>query len=198
MLLALLVMVTVIMKVLALSCLIVLSLAGEICLPKGWKLEWSFPGDGNIEFVLDIDQHTWSSYGWVGIGMKYPDEIAGMEGADINNIILDTMPEDRYAEYNGMPTPDVEFDDGTGINGVNNILEPRLDGYVYTWKRPINSGDLFDKIYTEGEKMRLLWACGQVLGDVQMKHMVSDRDVADIELSEDFSIGCDESFVQLN
>ena len=187
-------MVTVfIMKFLILSCLLVLCLAGEVCLPKGWVLTWDFSGTGTIDFTLTIDQHSWLTYQWVGIGFKYTDEEEGMTGADINNIILNEMPEDRFAEYNGMPVPDIEYD-----GGQDNIQNASLDNLVYSWSRPVDSGDGYDKIYVQDAEMRVLWACGKVMNGVQMKHMVGDRDVTTVVLSNDYSSDCADSFLQLN
>lgn len=179
------------MKFIVLSCLILVSLAGEACLPKGWVLKWVFPDEETIEFSLEIDADTWDNYGWVGIGFKYPDDASAMIGADINNFILNELPTDRYAVINGLPSLDID------IGGTNDISDASLDGYTYTWKRPVNSGDEFDKVYIKNDPMRVLWACGQVDGVVQKKHDGDDRDTLDIVLSDDFEISCDEAFIQL-
>ena len=175
------------------SCLLALGLAGQVCLPKGWVLTWDFPSTSTIEFSLTIDQYTWTNYQWVGIGFKYPDEEEGKVGADINNIILNEMPGDSFAEHNGAPVPDIELP-----GGEDNILNPSLQDMVYSWSRPVDSGDGYDKVYVEDAEISVLWACGKVLNGVQVKHTDSDRDATTVVLSEDYSSGCSDAFLQIN
>ena len=180
------------MKILVLSVLIVSCLAGKACLPKGWTLEWEYPDDKNVQFSLTLNEETLDDYDWVGIGFKYQDDQDAMIGADINNFILeDDGPTDRYATINGLPSLDVE------IGGEDNIIDPSYSEPTYVWTRPIDSQDEYDKVYAPESPMRVLWACGQVMGVVQCKHDDDDRDTMDITL-DDGSYGCDDSFVQLN
>ena len=166
--------------------------AGEVCLPKTWVLSWTYPDDSTIEFVLLLDEATWVDYEWVGIGFKYPEEMTGMTGADMTNIILNELPTDRYSDFNEVPELDID------LGGTDDVVEPTVEGLGYTWKRPIDSGDQYDKVYVVGANLRLLWACGQVDGGVQVKHLDYDRGTVDIVLSEEFYHGCEESFLQLN
>ncbi|OMJ88844.1 hypothetical protein SteCoe_9146 [Stentor coeruleus] len=174
------------MKYLLILCLLGLALSGRICLPKGWTLEWSFPDSLNIDFKLTLLSDTLDEFGWVGIGLKYDEDGSGMTGADINNFILTDNPSDRYAESNGEPTLD------TDLGGDDNIINPVYDSatFTYTWSRLVVSGDVYDKEYIKDDPYQLLWACGQMSGDVQLKHDSDNRDIIDIVLSEDFDKDC--------
>ena len=58
--------------------------------------------------------------------------------------------------------------------------------------------DGFDKTYERGRNIRILWAAGKMMGDVQMKHFTNDRGIVDAILSNDFELGCFNEFLQLN
>lgn len=175
------------MKYLLIICLLGLSLSGKVCLPTGWTLEWSFPDSSNISFELVLQLETLEEFGWVGIGFKYDEEETGMAGADIINFILTDMPIDAYSESNSEPVSDIEF------GGEDNILTPTYDieTFTYTWTKPIISGDDYDKEYIENDSYQLLWACGQMSGDVMLSHDSDNRDTIDITLSDDFDLDCD-------
>lgn len=176
------------MKYAFLLCLLGIALSGRICLEKDWTLEWSFPDEENINFKLILDQETLDLFGWVGIGFKFPDEGSGMAGADINNFILANLPTDRYADSDSLPDLDED------LGGSNHIIDPVWDAatLTYSWSRPVNSGDIYDKEYIKDAEYKLLWAAGMMIGETQMKHFSDDRAMEDIILSDDFEDGCEE------
>ncbi|OMJ82536.1 hypothetical protein SteCoe_16768 [Stentor coeruleus] len=175
------------MKLFILCSVISLALSGRVCLPKSWILEWSFPDDSHIDFSLTLDSQTLSSYDWVGIGFKYITDGDGMDKADINNFFLTSIPVDSYALISAQPCLDTYF------GGTEDILNAVYDSttLVYTWTREIDSGDIYDKVYTEGCSMKLLWACGMVdaYGE-QLMHLDDDKEMIDIILSADYDYGC--------
>lgn len=164
---------------------------GKICLPKGWLLEWNFLDQDEIGFKLILDADTSENYGWVGIGFKYEEEIGvAMVGADITNIVFDDAFTDRIALINGMPEEDIKYG-GTDDNHMTTASY--VDGIrTFSWARPLISGDQNDKIYTIGKVYKLLWARGDVIDGIQMKHFTVDRDVTLITLDSEFSSGCPE------
>ena len=62
----------------------------------------------------------------------------------------------------------------------------------------MDSGDGYDKNYVEDAEISVLWACGKVLNGVEVKHADSDRDVTTVVLSENYSSGCSDTFLQIN
>lgn len=168
--------------------------AGKVCLPKDWVLEWTWPSQDLISFTLKLNSLTWEKYNWVGIGFKSSEDGAGMTGADINNFVLGKSLTDRHALSNRLPKLDTE------LGGNDNIFFNSLDleQFTYTWTRPVSTLEDFDKNYYKGACFKLLWACGKMMGEVQMKHFSNDRGILEISLSEDFSIGCSPDFLSLN
>lgn len=161
--------------------------SGSVCLPKGWELSWTFTTSSTIQFTLTLPESISPKYQWVGIGFKYSsDEKNSMVGADINNIILGSNPIDSYAQCNCMPTADTEL---SGTDDTKNAYYD-ISNLIYTWERPIDSGDSYDKIYKKDEELNLLWACGKVISGIQMRHMVPDRGTISIILSENFNLPC--------
>ncbi|OMJ83847.1 hypothetical protein SteCoe_15148 [Stentor coeruleus] len=174
------------MNYLLISCLLIQAFSGRICLSIGWTLEWSFPDSSNIDFKLILISDTIDNFGWVGIGLKYDEEEIGMANADITNFILTDLPTDQYSESNSEPIYDID------IGGNENIINPLYDKktFTYTWTRPINSGDIYDKEHIENDSYQLLWACGQMSEDIPLKHERENRDTVNIELSEEFDKDC--------
>jgi hypothetical protein len=164
---------------------------GKVCLPKGWVLEWTFLDQEEIGFKLVLDAGTSENYGWVGIGFKYEEEAGvAMVGADITNIIFEDIFTDRIALTNGMPDEDVKCG-GTDDNHMTTASY--IDGIrTFSWVRPLSSGDQYDKEYIIGKEYKLLWATGDVINGIQMKHFTVDRDVTLITLDLEFSGGCPE------
>lgn len=162
---------------------------GKVCLPKGWVFEWTFPTLEEVGFKLTLDADTSENYGWVGVGLKYEDEAGvAMIGADIANIIFDNIFTDRIALTNGMPDEDIKYG---GTEDLHVTTATYVDGIrTFSWVRPTNSGDQYDKIYTFGKVYKLLWARGDVIDGIQMKHFTVDRDVTLITLDTDFEGGC--------
>ena len=161
--------------------------SGSVCLPKGWELSWTFTTSDTIEFVLNLPESISPKYQWVGIGFKYlTDEKRSMTGSDMNNIILGSNPVDSYAECNCIPTKD------TDLSGTDDTRNAYYDtsNLKYTWERPLDSGDSYDKVYKKDEELELLWACGKVVSGIQVRHMVPDRGTISITLSEDFRLPC--------
>ena len=179
------------MKVLLISLLLVCSLGGKVCLPKGWILEWTFYRTSEIGFKLTIDEHTWENYGWVGIGIKEASAAVGMVGSDITNIIIGGEKTDRFSTVNGLPQLDVE------LGGTDDILNPteRFENgqHGFTWTKKMDTLDRYDTLYVQGRDYNLLWACGDVMNGVQMKHFTVDRDRLIITLDEDYEKDCEDS-----
>ncbi|OMJ76965.1 hypothetical protein SteCoe_23551 [Stentor coeruleus] len=162
---------------------------GKVCLPKGWVLEWTFPTLKEIGFKLTLDADTSANFGWVGVGFKYESEAGiAMVGADITNIIFDDTFSDRVALTNGMPDEDKKYKGTDDLYGLSSTFEDGIR--TFTWVRPANSGDDKDKIYTIGKVYKLLWACGDVIDGIQMKHFTVDRDVTLLTLDAGFEGGC--------
>lgn len=82
----------------------------------------------------------------VGIGFKYETDGDGMDKADINNFFLTGIPVDSYALIRAQPCLDTYF------GGTEDIFNAAYDSttLVYTWTRERDSGDDYDKVYTEG------------------------------------------------
>lgn len=165
--------------------------AGKVCLPKGWVLEWTFPTTTTVAFKLALDEDTSANYGWAGIGFKYTQDYPGMIGADIANLIFEGDRTDRFSIINGLPELDIDL--GGTDDLVNLIGEFQDNAWVFTWTRPVNSGDEYDKIYTIGDDYILLWACGLVSEEgIQLKHFTGDRSLVPITLTADFEFDCEE------
>ena len=180
------------MKALIFLTFVTLGLAGRICLPKGWVLQWTFPKDDKVSFKLTLDDATTANFGWAGIGFKYFGESSpAMKGADIANFIFDDKMTDRYAVTNGLPELDIEL--GGEDDLINTVAELEDDHYVFRWTRKVDSQDKFDKVYTVGNDYTLLWACGDVVDGIQMKHFTTNRSTAIITLSDDFDKDCEDT-----
>lgn len=163
--------------------------AATICLPKGWKFSWTFSSTDEISFTLKLAQETLDSYQWVGVGFRSTgNENSGMTGADIINILTGPEVLDSYATCNCQPTKDTE------LSGEDNLSNVSYDQELleYRWTKPINSQDPNDMIYTQDSFAYLLWACGKIKDGVQLRHLVPDRGIVKVQLSENYTKDCEE------
>lgn len=179
------------MKFILALCLSHLAFSATVCLPKSWILEWHFTPDDYINFALTLNAETIDSFGWIGVGFKLVSDGPGMVGGDIAMIIFPDLPKDTYAESNRLPKPDTEH------GGSEDIIEPFYDPaqMKYSWRRKVYSDDIYDKKYVKDAEMQLMWACGLMMGQTQIKHFAGNRDRFTIILSEDFTYGCEGSFL---
>ena len=180
------------MKAFLLFCCALVSLASKLCLKNGWSIHWELTGN-TIKFTLVIDQETYDTSGYVGLGYQKLDETGSMAGADIDNIMIkDQKISDTYAESNSAPVLD---SDSNGKNDISNVV---INGLKYKWEKPLDSGDGdLDHVFIKDAEIRLLWAHGEVQDGMQVYHGMENRGVEKIVLSNDFTSGCDSSFLEL-
>lgn len=181
------------MKFLVISLIASVALAGRVCLDNGWDIVWTFTDDDVLSLKVSMSEVEFEEYGWFGIGFKLPSEGSGMHNSDISNIIFHETDmgsdfHDTWAETNGLPTNDVLLG---GTDDISQAVSDEEDEmHTFTWNRPVNSGDIFDKLYEEGGNYKLLWAIGYMEGGIQVIHEAGNYGVVDIVLNDDFEYGC--------
>lgn len=158
--------------------------AGFVCLENDWVLEWTFASEDLVKFDLKLTSKTLSKFQWVAVGFKYPDDT--IINTDIVKIVIGEDPVDAYARCDCAPETDIS------LNGEDNIIQPVYDEaeMKYSWIKPVNALEEYDKFYRKDSEMKVIWASGKIIRGIMMKHMVPDRGSTYIVLSEDFAKDC--------
>ena len=173
--------------------LLLLSLAsvamsiGVVYLPNGMLLSWKLDRPNYVSFELRVPQDVYDSFGYAGLGFKYPDDISGMYYADLINIKFREPIEDCYGTKNTVPRPD------KSLGGTSDLENARTDvtadGIKAMWDRKLVTGDCDnDMEFVVGDEYRLLWAIGymdEVTGE-QLRHTTKDRGTLSITLTDDY------------
>ena len=158
-------------------------------LPKDLLLSWDFVQDNLIEFSFSIPEEVLAKSDYAGVGFKTTDEGRTMADADIVFIYLDSdQVLDSWAFTNDVPAVD------TAIGGTEDCMASSCwaqgTSKVCSWQRTLNTGDEYDKLFTEGESYTLLWAVGDLdEAGVPMHHHRKDKGMETIQLIRDFQPG---------
>jgi hypothetical protein len=134
---------------------------------SGGEMEVFWKNDGeNLYMALKSDAGGWLSVGFEpSEWMKDADMIMGFVEGKSTKVL------DEYSTGNYGP-----HDEDTTLGGKNDIMDfgGRREGdySVIEFKRKLNTGDRFDKAFTPGQRISMIWATADT-NDHDLKHNVA-------------------------
>ncbi|CAG9322930.1 unnamed protein product [Blepharisma stoltei] len=161
---------------------------GTIHLPRNQMLYWSFPDENSVKFEYHCPMSLMEDdYDWVGIGFKDIMDGGDMRNADIVMINLhDGRIDDYWSFMNSKPESDIK------LGGLDSLAEKSVnavDKYkMFSWSKPLNTGDKYDKMLAKNAKMNFIWAYGRINSQGNpKKHLDENKGSWEIVLSEDYT-----------
>ena len=147
--------------------------SGFVQLVGGLDLEWRFTDSDSVEFELSVSYDMLDSYEWVSLGFKSileGDDTKGLDGIyliDSENSIKDT-----FTVQENQPQTDSSLDASDDL--VDFESKDYKNSRVYTWTRPLNTGDSFDNLLQIDSDYYVHYGFGMLSGSDEVE-------VADME-----------------